>query len=259
MLGIAPEESLQLALRERGNRTDAWARGHVARRVDGCAGPRRAAERERFGHCDRGELRRSIIVSRPVGREQHGRHASDERGRNARAGGRSGRRGKGLRALGQVGQAARTSAARRPASGRGLPAGREVGHHRRRQRRHHSVGRTQRQRSSPGPSTAPPIRELAVSPDGTLVASAAGEAARVWRTSDGARVMRLPHSLSVDDVAFSSSGAQLLTLARDAAGSSIRATGSAPRSCSTSRGRSSLPSSRRPGISWRPVAATTSR
>ena len=43
------------------------------------------------------------------------------------------------------------------------------------------------------PSTALPIRDLAVSSDGKLVASAAGEAARVWLATDGSQVARLPH------------------------------------------------------------------
>ncbi len=73
-----------------------------------------------------------------------------------------------------------------------------------------------------------PIRELAVSPDGSLVASAAGEAARVWRASDGGHVIRLPHPLSVEGVSFSSSGAQLLTLARDARLYDTRDWGRAP-------------------------------
>ena len=60
-----------------------------------------------------------------------------------------------------------------------------------------------------------PIRDLAVSPDGRLVASAAGEAARVWLASNGSQVARLPHPISVDGVSFGSSGAQLLTVARD--------------------------------------------
>ena len=73
-----------------------------------------------------------------------------------------------------------------------------------------------------------PIRELAVSPDGRFVASAAGEAARVWLVSDGSQVARLPHPLSVEGVAFSSSGAQLLTLARDARLFDTRDWGRAP-------------------------------
>jgi WD40 repeat protein len=59
------------------------------------------------------------------------------------------------------------------------------------------------------------IRELAFSPDGRLLASAAGEAARVWLAADGSAVARLQHSFAVDGVAFSPTGAQLLTLSRD--------------------------------------------
>ncbi len=61
-----------------------------------------------------------------------------------------------------------------------------------------------------------PIRELAVSRDGKLVASAAGEAARVWLAADLSPVTRLPHPFSVERVSFSPTGAQLLTVARDA-------------------------------------------
>jgi len=60
------------------------------------------------------------------------------------------------------------------------------------------------------------IRDLAVSPDGGLVASAAGEAARVWRAADGKLVHRLSHPFAVEGVSFDASGTQLLTVARDA-------------------------------------------
>ena len=61
-----------------------------------------------------------------------------------------------------------------------------------------------------------PIRDLAVSSDGNFVASAAGEAARVWLATDGSQVARLPHPFSVERVSFSVTGGQLLTVARDA-------------------------------------------
>jgi WD40 repeat protein len=61
-----------------------------------------------------------------------------------------------------------------------------------------------------------PIRDLAVSSDGNFVASAAGQAARVWLATDGSQVALLPHPSSVERVSFSVTGGQLLTVARDA-------------------------------------------
>ena len=55
-----------------------------------------------------------------------------------------------------------------------------------------------------------PIRELAVSPDGRLVASAAERRPASGSLPTEVTVARLPHPISVDGVSFDSSGAQLL-------------------------------------------------
>ena len=161
LLDIDPEQSLQLALQSAPMASTSRARGHPARRVDECPGPRSAAERERGGHCNRREFERSF-VGRAVERERHGRHASDERGRDACSRGRSGGRGEGLRVRARFGQTARAPAARRAASGRSLHARREVRLHRRRKRRDHSVGRSQRRPARPSRPRCPDPRARSV-------------------------------------------------------------------------------------------------
>jgi WD40 repeat protein len=59
------------------------------------------------------------------------------------------------------------------------------------------------------------IRDLAISPDGQLLATAAGEAARVWSIVDRRLVRALPHPFSVTGVSFDPEGGALLTIARD--------------------------------------------
>jgi WD40 repeat protein len=59
------------------------------------------------------------------------------------------------------------------------------------------------------------IRDLAISPDGQLLATAAGEAARVWSVADRRLVRALQHPFSVTGVWFDPDGGALLTIARD--------------------------------------------
>ena len=216
LLDVNPEQSLQLALQSASMASTPGLEDTLRDGVEQCPRPRGAAERERDGQCDRDELERSACVRRPVERERHGRRAADERGRDARARRRRGRRGEGLRARDPARRLA-AAPARRAAPGRGLLAGREVRLHRRRQRRHHSVGRPQRRPARRGPSTA---RRSASSRCRPTAGSSPRRRGR--RPACGARpteVMsrgcRIP--LSVEGVSFSPSGAQLLTLARDAA------------------------------------------
>ena len=59
------------------------------------------------------------------------------------------------------------------------------------------------------------IRDLAISPDGKLLATAAGEATRVWSVADRRLVRALPQSFPVTGVSFDPDGGALLTIARD--------------------------------------------
>ena len=62
-----------------------------------------------------------------------------------------------------------------------------------------------------------PIRDLALSPDGRFLATAAGEAARVWDLGGNGRLVRaLPHPFAVEGVSFDPAGGALMTIARDA-------------------------------------------
>ena len=109
---------------------------------------------------------------------------------------------------------------------------------------------------SPGPSTAPRSASSRCRPTAGSWPRRRGRRPASGCAADGSHVARLPHPVSVEGVSFDSSGAQLLTLARDARIFDTR-DGGRRRSCSTSRGRSSRRSSRRPGDSSRPAAATT--
>jgi WD40 repeat protein len=61
-----------------------------------------------------------------------------------------------------------------------------------------------------------PVRGLAFSRNGRLLAAAGGQTAKVWRVSTGKLLADLPHAKPVDVVAFDPSGAHLLTVANDA-------------------------------------------
>jgi len=60
------------------------------------------------------------------------------------------------------------------------------------------------------------IRSLAVSPDGSRLATAAGNVAAVWEAEGGGRVRALRHPKRVDAVSFDPAGRALLTIASDA-------------------------------------------